>query len=170
MLLSCCCRRSFRIVLLYLVWLLIVLVLSIAIVVVRLVDVTVLFLRCSRVSSAPRLPLGPASMDLTRFTSLAHGPNGHPETGGALSRVIMVRKTEQRVFTSLQGSEVQSDLLPFHRADRGMALVLVLTARLAPSTDPQGGDADAGDGGDIPRQPHAAQGDHVPEEGRLHRR
>lgn len=54
-----------------------------------------------RVSSAPRLPLGPASMDLTRFTTSAHG---HPE--GALSRVIMVRKTEQRVFTSLQGSEI----------------------------------------------------------------
>ncbi|KAE8750929.1 hypothetical protein FOCC_FOCC002357 [Frankliniella occidentalis] len=53
------------------------------------------------VSSAPRLPLGPASMDLTRFTTSAHG---HPE--GALSRVIMVRKTEQRVFTSLQGSEI----------------------------------------------------------------
>lgn len=60
----------------------------------------------ARVSSAPRLPLGPASMDLTRFTSMAHGPNGHPETGGALSRVIMVRKTEQRVYTSLQGSEI----------------------------------------------------------------
>lgn len=57
----------------------------------------------ARVSTTPRLPLGPASMDLTRFTTSAHG---HPETGGALSRVIMVRKTEQRVFTSLQGSEI----------------------------------------------------------------
>lgn len=52
-------------------------------------------------------------MDLTRYTRSAHG---HPETatGGALSRVIMVRKTEQRVFTSLQ-NQVSLQRLFLHR-------------------------------------------------------